>query len=217
MLILVVTTAVSFVGCQSSSPPPASAAQSSAAPSSAAPPAAPASSSGDVVTQKLQQLAGDGANDCGRVKYQPQGAPDATRNASNCAMQAAQGKRPFFVAYEMPGLTVGVAGNREGKLFSLQSEQSPAGKSAEVKSGPCTAALRVAESGRVTCMARGAMPASSGSTPHGGMTMPPTQNPHGSMGMPPPGTPNPHGGGVQLPRTGKSGTGATSTPSEGKQ
>jgi len=219
--ILAVTAVVSLAGCQSSSPPPASAAQSSSAQAPAAqPPAAqsvpPSSGSGDAVTQKLRQLAGEGASDCGRVKYQPQGAPEATRNASNCAMQAAQGKRPFFVAYEMPGLTVAVAGNREGKLFSLQSEQSQAGTPAEVKSGPCTAELRVAESGRVTCMARGAMPG--GSSPHGGMTMPPAQNPHGGMSMPPPGTPNPHSGGMQqLPRSGKSNTGATTTPQEGKQ
>ena len=38
-------------------------------------------------------------------------------------MKAAKDKHAFYVAYDMPGLTVGVAGNSEGKLFSIQSEQ----------------------------------------------------------------------------------------------
>jgi hypothetical protein len=134
-------------------------------------------------------------------------------------MQAAQGKRPFFVAYELPGLIVAIAGNSQGKLFSLQSEQPESGSTgAALNSGPCTAELRVAESGRVTCIPRGSMAASGTPNPHGGMSMPPKQNPHGGMGMPPPGTPNPHGGGVLLPRTGKSKSGDSSQPpADGQQ
>jgi hypothetical protein len=211
---MILGLAVFLAGCQGSQPSPASAAQSSAAQSSA-----PAAKSGDAVTQKLQELAGSGATDCGRVKFQPQGPQDATRNASSCAMQAAQSKRPFFVAYELPGLTVAIAGNAQGKLFSVQSEQPEPGRAgaAQLNSGPCTAELRVAESGRATCIPRGSM-ASGMPNPHGGMSMPPMQNPHGGISMPPAGTPNPHSGGVLMPRTGKSKSGDSSQPpADGKQ
>jgi hypothetical protein len=202
--------AVLLAGCQSSPP-------SSASAQSSAPPVKP----GDALGQKLLELAGSGATDCGRIKFQPQGPQDDTRKASSCAMQAAQAKRPFFVAYELPGLTVAIAGNAQGKLFSVQSEQPEGGQpsAATLNSGPCPAELRVAESGRVTCIPRSAMATSGGPNPHGGISMPPTQSPHGGMSMPPPGTPNPHSGGVLLPRTGKSKSDDTSPPpqADGKQ
>jgi hypothetical protein len=205
VLVVLAIATVFLAGCQSSSPPPATAAQSSA-PSPAAQSSDPPAGPSDAVAQKLRELAGSGASDCGRTKYPT--PPDAIRNASSCAMQAAQSKRPFFVAYELPGLTVGIAGNSEGKLFSLQSEpaEGKPGAAATLQSGPCAAALRVAESGRVTCLPRSSMATSGGPNPHGGISMPPTQNPHGGMSMPPPGTPNPHSGGMMLPmpRTGKS-------------
>jgi hypothetical protein len=199
-LYLALALAGLLAGCQSSPPPPVSA-QSGA----------PAAKSGDAVTQKLQELAGSGATDCGRIKFQPQGPQDATRNASSCAMQAAQQKHPFFVAYELPGLTVAIAGNSQGKLFSVTAEQAQGTSSgaAQLNSGPCPAELRLAESGRATCIPRGSMNLSGVPNPHGGMSMPPGQNPHGGMSMPPPGTPNPHGGGMPLPRTGKSKSGDT--------
>ena len=202
-LIILAIATLFLAGCQSSSPLPATAAQSTAAQPPAAQTPAPSVNSGDAVGQKLRELAGSGASDCGRLKFRS--TPDATRDASSCAMQAAQGKRPFFVAYEMPGLTVGMAGNSEGKLFSLQSETAEGKPGASLQSGPCTAALRVAESGRVTCLPRSSMATSGGPNPHGGMTMPPMQNPHGGMSMPPPGTPNPHSGDttIPMPRTGK--------------
>ncbi len=160
-----------------------------------------ASASSDAVQQKLQQIAGGNARDCGRIKSQ---APDALQPASSCAMQAAAAKQPFYVAYDMPGLTVGVAGNSEGKLFSVQAEQPEKGQPApktEVASAPCPSSLRIAQSGRVTCMTppvagAGAM----GENPHGG-AMPPAggDDPHGGMAAPP-GTPNPHG--ATIPRTG---------------
>jgi len=84
-------------------------------------------------------------------------------------MQASQGKKPFYVAYDMPGMVIGVAGNAEGKLFTARSEGSG------VSGGDCPSALRLAASGRVTCFAPGDM---------------------GSMGAGhsaiPPGMPNPH-------------------------
>jgi hypothetical protein len=88
-------------------------------------------------------------------------------------MQASQAKHPFYVAYDMPGMVIGVAGNADGKLFTVQSQGS--GPSAAATSGDCPSELRVASSGRVTCFAPGDM---------------------GSMGAGhtaiPPGMPNPH-------------------------
>jgi len=138
------------------------------------PPASPNPSSSrpaDAVEQKLAQYAGPSATNCGRLDTHA--TTDQSRAASDCAIEANQGRRPFFVAYDMPGLTVGVAGNSEGKLFTLRSEGS--GPSATVSAGDCPSALRVAGSGRVTCYSPGDM---------------------GSMGAGhtaiPPGMPNPH-------------------------
>ena len=88
-------------------------------------------------------------------------------------MQASQRKHPFYVAYDMPGMAIGVAGNSDGKLFRVQSQGT--GASAAVTTGDCPSELRVAASGRVTCFSPGDM---------------------GSMGgghtAIPPGMPNPH-------------------------
>lgn len=175
-LIALLIAAVCLGGCKKSSTPSPSAAKS-----------------GDAVQQKLQELAGAGAADCGRINSQ---APDQLQPAANCAMQAAQSKHPFYVAYEMPGLTVAVAGDSAGTLHTVQSEppvEGQAGATAQLQSTPCTASLRIAQSGRVTCMTPNA-PGAMGSNPHGGMAMPSAEgeNPHGGM-RPSPGTPNPHG------------------------
>ncbi len=159
------------------------------------------SSSNDAVQQSLQKLAGSNAKDCGRLKSQD---PGPYKTAGDCAMQAAQAKQPFYVAYEMPGLVVGVAGNSEGKLFSVQGQQAQgqAENSAAVSESPCPSELRLAQSGRVTCLTPGAMGGMpSGGSPHGGMTMPPAtgENPHGGAGMPPSTTPNPHGSNPPAP------------------
>lgn len=170
---LLIALAVS-VGCKSSSAPSAS-------------------KSGDAFEQKLQELAGGGAKNCGRIKTQ---SADELKPAGECAMDAAQSKKPFYVAYELPGMIVGLAGNSEGKLFSVQTETGQT--SAEVKSQPCQAEIRLAQSGRVTCFGQGSM----GASPHGGMGMPPAgeASPHGGMSMPPSGTPNPHEGGKPATR-----------------
>lgn len=144
---------------------------------------------GDGVQKKLQELAGGGAVDCGRPKSQD---PQQVKPASDCAMQAAQNKRAFYVAYDLPGMTVGVAGDSQGKLYSVDSEQpqnAPAGTVTEVKSGPCPAELRIAQSGRVTCYAAGSFGMGMGGS-----------SPHGGMPMPAPGTPNPHGGKQPAPQ-----------------
>lgn len=162
-----------------------------------------ASSSSDQLEQKLQQLAGNGAQNCGRIKAVNDGQ---TKPASDCAMQAAKDKKPFYVAYDMPGLSVAVAGSGDGKLYAVQSQSlaSAEGEAANQPTGPteltvtpCPSELRLASSGRVTCFTPGSfgMNASGGSPHGGGMTMPPGMaNPHGTMPMPPLGTPNPHGG-----------------------
>lgn len=184
-LILLLVTAAFLTGCKKSSAPSAS--------------SVPA----DAVQKKLQELAGVSATDCGRYKTQ---APDQMKIASDCAMNAARSKHPFYVAYDMPGLTIGIAENGEGKLFALQAqqpEQSQPGAVANIQTAPCPSELRIAQSGRVTCAAPGSMGMNmGGSSPHGEMQMPAAggQSPHGGMAMPPPGTPNPHGAGKTPPK-----------------
>jgi hypothetical protein len=156
---------------------------------------APAST-GDAVEQKLQELAGSGATNCGRLTSQ---ASDQMDGASKCAMQAAQQKHPFFVAYELPGMIVAVAGNSGGKLFTLQSQAgatAQSGSATGLASGDCPSELRVAPSGRVTCFAPGTFGMGMDATHGGGMTMPPAagKNPHQGLGIPPPGQANPHQG-----------------------
>ena len=166
-------------------------------------------SSSDPVEQKLQQLAGNGAKNCGRVKSP---AEADTKPESDCAMQSAQSKKPFYVAYDMPGLTVAVAGAADGKLYAVQAQapaptegQAPNAQPAtpsQVTVTPCPAELRVASSGRVTCYPAGSFGTMPGANPHGGgMSMPGGMtNPHSSgMTMPPSGTPNPHGADGMMP------------------
>jgi hypothetical protein len=161
-----------------------------------------AKSGGDAVDQKLQQLSGSGAADCGRLKS---ATPDQMNTASNCAMSAAQKKQAFYVAYDLPGMTVGVAGNSEGKFFTVEAMQAGStqpGAPASLQAEPCAADLRVAQSGRVTCMAPGSM-GSMGM--HGGVVMPPAsgENPHGGMMPMPPATgENPHGSMMNMPPAG---------------
>jgi len=136
----------------------------------------------DAVQQKLQESSGSGATDCGR--FDVHAAEPQLKTASDCALQAAQGKRAFYVAYDMPGMTVGVAGNSDGKLFVVQAQGTTGAQ--EVAAGPCPSQLRVASSGRVTCFAPGDMGSMSASHAAGAM---------------PPGTANPHGTGMTNPHT----------------
>ena len=104
-------------------------------------------------------------------------------------MKSAKDKKPFLVSYTMPGMAVGVAGNAEGKLVTVQSAEEN-GKPGEPKVAACPAELRVAQSGRVTCMPAGSMGVMPGAgNPHAGQGA----SPHGGgMSTPPAGTPNPH-------------------------
>src|SRR5438046_6380076 len=98
-----------------------SACDKSAAPSgSSAPSSTPSvSKPHDGVQQKLAEYAGASAADCGRLDVRANEAQ--TKSAGACAMQASQGKTPFTVAYDMPGMSVGVAGNDQGKVLTVLS------------------------------------------------------------------------------------------------
>jgi hypothetical protein len=145
--ILITVVLASLTACDKSPAPSASSSSSSSKPA-------------DAVQLKLQEYAGSSPSDCGRLDVR--------------AMQANQSKKPFVIAYDMPGMTVGVAGNSEGKLFTVQSQ---AGGS--TSSGACPSQLRLASSGRVTCFAPGDMGSMSGSH---------------AAGSVPAGAPNPHAG-----------------------
>ena len=148
-----------------------------------------ASSPNDPVQKKLQELAGSGATNCGFFKSQVRTELDA---ASKCVVDAAKAKTPFYVEYELPGMNVAVAGNAQGKLYSVQSQEGGAG----LASADCPAELRVAPSGRVTCYAPGTFPMGAGAGSHSNMPIPPmmktgTGSPHGAAGALPPGHPQP--------------------------
>lgn len=134
----------------------------------------------DAVELKLQEYAGASSTNCGRLDVHAAAAQ--SQAASDCAMQSSQGKRPFYVTYDMPGMTVGVAGNSEGKLYTVQAQGSP---SPSVTAGACPSQLRVASSGRVTCFAPGDMGSMSGSHA-GGAVAPGMANPHGDASPKPP-------------------------------
>jgi len=159
-LVLLASTALLFLAaCNNNKQQTTSAASPSSAVLASKPP--------DAVQLKLQEYAGNSATNCGRLDIH---APEAqSKGAADCALQASKAKKAFYVAYDMPGMAVGVAGNAEGKLFTARSEGGA------VSTGDCPSELRLASSGRVTCFAPGDM---------------------GSMGAGhtaiPPGMPNPH-------------------------
>jgi hypothetical protein len=175
-ITVVLTLALCGLAACNKSASPAAASNNPAA-SSAASPMAPAGP--NPVTQKLQEYSGTGATNCGTLDARA--AEAQLKAASDCSMQASQGKKPFYVSYEMPGMGVGVASNAEGKLFTVQTQ----GATGALSSGACPSALRVASSGRVTCFAPGDMGSMSGS--HTAGSMPPgATNPHAT------GKTNPH-------------------------
>jgi len=158
-LVLLVSTVLLLLSACSKKQQTTSAASPSSAASSSKPP--------DAVQLKLQEYAGNSATNCGRLDVH---APEAqSKGAADCALQASKAKKPFYIAYDMPGMAVGVAGDAQGKLFTARTEAGA------VSSGDCPSELRLAASGRVTCFAPGDM---------------------GSMGAGhtaiPPGMPNPH-------------------------
>jgi len=173
LLFIILIASLIVTGCNKPAGPAAT---------SSAPPAATSSRKApDAVQQKLQESSGAGATDCGRLDMHA--AADQLKTASDCAMQASQGKHPFYVAYDMPGMSIGVAGNGEGKLFTVQSQGT--GSSGALTTGACPSQLRVASSGRISCFSPGDMGSMGGSHAAGAMT-PGMANPHGATGA------NPH-------------------------
>src|SRR5215469_7884589 len=124
----------------------------------------------DAVQLKLKELAGAGASDCGRLDIKA--INDALTGASACATKSAQDKKPFYVAYDMPGMSTGGAGNSQGKL--LADELQGVGAGAQLQSGPCPGEMRIAKSGRVTCFIPGTMGLNpTGADPHSGISTSP--------------------------------------------
>jgi hypothetical protein len=184
LLMVALIAAVCLAGCTKSSSPKA--------------PSRP----DDAVQLKLKELAGSGASDCGRLDVRA--ADQALTGASSCATKAAQDKHPFYVAYDMPGMSTGVAGNSQGKLFAV--ELQGAGTGAQLASGPCPAEMRIAKSGRVTCFIPGTMGLSpTGADPHSGISM----NPNGQ--------PSPQGGFLPQPFPGSGNTAQAPKPPTKKQ
>ncbi len=151
VLTVVLIAGLSLVGCNKSKSAAASGGSNRAV------------SSDDPVQKRLQELAGSGAKNCGVISSQ--GAADV-EPAGKCAMDSAKAKSPFYVEYQMPGMNVAVAGNNQGKLFSVQSQAGGAG----MTTADCPAELRVAPSGRVTCYAPGTFPMGAGAGSHTGMS-----------------------------------------------
>jgi hypothetical protein len=174
LILLLVIGALFFLTSRKPAGPAASTTTSPGTGASSSP------ASSDAVQQKLQEYSGAGATDCGRLNVQA--AADQSKTAADCAMQASQSKHAFYVAYDMPGMSIGVAGNAAGKLYTVQSQG--AGASAALTSGDCPSQLRVASSGRVTCFAPGDMGGMgsghmAGAAPSG-MANPHAANPHAS-------------------------------------
>jgi hypothetical protein len=156
LLIILLIAFLCFTACNKSGP--------AGAPTSTSKPA-------DPVPQKLADYAGSSATNCGRLDTHA--TPEQSKTASDCALQASQNKRAFYVVYDMPGMTVGVAGNSAGKLFTVRSQG--AAPTTSLTSSDCPSQLREAASGRVTCYA----PADMGSMGAGHTAVPPGMpNPH---------------------------------------
>jgi hypothetical protein len=201
-LMLVLTTAVLLAACSSKS----NSSEAAPAPQPAAQQTTQAQpKSNDAMQQKVAEIAGASAKDCGRPSSVDRVALDT---AAGCVMETAQAKKPFMVVYDMPGMSVAIAGNSDGKVFAAQSIKPEGASSAapQISVSPCPSELRVAQSGRVTCFPQGSMGVPpGGSNPHAGGAAT-TQSEHGGMGMPPPGTPNPHAGNMSTKPSAKSKT-----------
>lgn len=199
--VLVLSVAICSGSCKKKEPEPRQ--PKTESPTSAAVPASATtqSSPNDEVTAQLQKIAGSNAKDCGTVP----GQRGDVQSASTCAMQSNQANTPFFVRYDLPvpGTKMAIATARagDGKLYTLQYSDSgykeavtgsTLSQDKKILTMPCTAELRLASSGRVTCFPP-QQNAGNITSPHGGgMAMPPHgTSPHGTM--PPATGTNPHG------------------------
>jgi hypothetical protein len=189
------------LACKKKEPEPPKPKDEAAASSSAPASATAQPSPNDALTAQLHKLAGSDAKDCGTVS----GKGGDPQSASDCAMQSNQASKPFYVRYELPlpGTQMAIATARagDGKLYTVQYsadgyKEAPSGAmlsgDRKMMTMPCSAQLRVAGSGRVTCFPPQQNAGDINASPHGGgMAMPPGTSPHGSM--PPASGANPHG------------------------
>jgi len=83
-------------------------------PGSTLAPAEPSASSDDPVQIRLVELAGSSATNCGVFKSS---VLAELNSGSQCAENAFKTRTPFYIEYQMAGLTVVVAGNSQASLF----------------------------------------------------------------------------------------------------
>src|ERR1700691_2943596 len=83
-------------------------------PGSTLAPDEPSASSDDPVHKRLVELAGSSATNCGVFKSS---VLAELHSGSQCAETACKTRAPFYIEYQMAGLTVAVAGNAQGKFL----------------------------------------------------------------------------------------------------
>ncbi|HWR34819.1 MAG TPA: hypothetical protein VN622_02975 [Clostridia bacterium] len=191
LIAIALTVSCAALFACKSSPAPQSSTESTTAPAASNLPS-------DEMTEQLRKLAGTGASDCGRVPVNGD-----VKAASDCAMQANSANKPFTVRYDLPmekTFSIATVRAADGKLYTVQYDSR--GWEAKPENGTITEdkkvlisecqkelPLRIAGSGRITCMAPQQMPAGGGMSPHGGMSpsgantkgaMPQMANPHGT-------------------------------------
>lgn len=201
MLCLSMGVMLAVTGCRNSTPTE-TATQSGSSQPTTTEAASTASGPADSMTDEMRNLAGATAINCGHVATAGNVQP-----ASDCAVQANNAGKPFYVRYDLPmpdaQMAIGTVRTADGRLMTVQYDSKGLDKPQEggrlsgdkkVSVVPCPTPenLRVANSGRVTCFPPSQMPA--GMSPHaGGVTMPPAgASPHGGMMQVPKNLPSPH-------------------------
>jgi hypothetical protein len=119
-----------------------------------------------VLSNRLKQIAGDGAIDCGSVGLGQE--PDA---ASGCALKTHADGKPFYVSYTWQGIdshgAIGFAADADGNIFELDYDslgwsseglnknmQLSDGNHITIEQCSKPVNLRRASTGRVTCFLR---------------------------------------------------------------
>ncbi len=71
--------------------------------------------------QRVQEFAGSGAHNCGRVDadFQKPGQPDLIKSASECVLQTDAAKQSFLVLYDRRLSGDGIVGTVEGKFYRV--------------------------------------------------------------------------------------------------
>lgn len=109
-----------------------------------------------VMNNHMMELAGEGALNCGRVRYDQ----DASL-ASDCALNAFKAKKRFYVRYDLPGIdsdvSVGVVGKGTNEVYTLVydstlSSNDKGDLSKETRLCPIPVNLVETKSGRLKCL-----------------------------------------------------------------